>query len=234
MGKYANLFKIAITLILVLLVIVLFKHYHLNQYLGLEGFNTYSLRILEIKTQSPYTFISVYMLSYFLLIALCIPGTVMLDILAGFLFGIFWGSILVTISYTLATIGNYLLVHYLFHDFFINRLKKFNIKISATANAKQKFLSLTALRLVPVIPFWALNILASVIKLPFRLFILSTMIGILPATIIYAIVGDGTRDTVLSHNKLSPNMLMDTKIWLPLVALSVLTLLPSIIKKIKR
>lgn len=234
MNKYNNLLKIILTLLLVLVVIILFKYYHLRHLLSLDGLSSYGFQIMQIKTDNPYKFVIGYVVIYTILIALCIPGTIILDIIAGFLFGILCGSALMVISYGIGTIFNYFVVHYLLHDFFIKRLKQLKIKSITGNNQQQKFINLTALRLIPIIPFWALNILASVIKLRFDLFMLSTIIGIIPIAIIYAIVGDGARDTILSHEVLSPHMLMNPKIWVPLICLSIIVMLPSLVKFIKK
>ena len=228
-----NVIKTILTLVLVIAVIVLFKYFHLRSYLSIDGLNQYSDQILQIRTDDPYKFILGYFLIYFVLMIFCIPGTIILDIVAGFLFGIIWGMVLITVSYTVATCGNYFVVHYLFHDFFTKRMSQFKIKIRGK-NQMQIFISLTALRLIPIIPFWALNIFASVLKLRFNLFVLSTISGILPIAVIYAVVGDGTRDTLLSHDGLTLDMIMNAKIWVPLIILAIIMMLPSVIKYVKQ
>ncbi|MFN8769987.1 MAG: TVP38/TMEM64 family protein [Neisseriaceae bacterium] len=233
MNNFSILLKTMIVLIITILAIVLFKYFNLHYYLSVAGINDYSHQIVQFSTSHPYHFIIGYFLLYFVLITCCIPGTVILDIIAGFLFGIFWGTTLIVISYTISICGNYFVVHYLFHDFFIKRLKK--IKISHLGkDQKQIFINLTALRLIPIIPFWTLNILASIFRMRFGLFILSTIVGIFPIAIIYTIIGDSARDALLSHEVLNISVLMAPKVWILLGLLALIIMLPGIVKSINR
>lgn len=233
MKNFNFLLKTIIILILIALVFVLFKHFHIHHYLSVTGINDYSDQIVQSRASHPYTFVIGYFALYFILIVCCIPGTIILDIIAGFVFGVFLGTVLIVISYTISTCGNYFVVHYLFHDFFIKRLKKFKIK-NLGKNQRQVFINITALRLIPVIPFWALNIFASIFKMRFGLFILSTIIGISPVAVIYAFIGDSTRDAILSHSALNIDILLNPKIWVPLALLALIIMLPGIVKSINK
>ena len=228
-----NLYRILITLMIVIFIIILFKYFHLRAYLGIAGFNRYSGQILQIHSQHPYTFVVAYFIVYVLLIICCAPGTIALDILAGFLFGVFWGTALIVISYLVGVCCNFIVVHYLLHDFFLKRFKKFKIAISGN-NKRELFLNLTSLRLIPIIPFWVLSIIASILKVEFKLFITSAFIGILPIAVIYALIGDGTRSAILSHGQLTVGVLFNPEIWLPLIALSLIMVSPNIFKYIRR
>lgn len=233
MKNFNFLLKTVIALILIILVFTLFKHFHIHHYLSVTGINDYSDQIMQTSATHPYAFIMGYFILYFILIVCCIPGTIVLDIIAGFIFGIFWGTILIVISYTVSICGNYFVVHYLFHDFFIKRLKKIKIK-NLGKNQRQIFFNITALRLIPVIPFWALNIFASLFKMRFGLFMLSTLIGISPVAVIYAFIGDNARDTILSHKVLNIDILLNPKIWMPLALLALIIMLPGIVKSINK
>lgn len=228
-----NLIKIFLTLVLVITVIVLFKYFHLRHYLSIQGFNEYSDQIIQFQIAKPYVFICGYFLIYIMTLTLCLPGTIVLDVIAGFLFGVYWGTLLVVFSYTIGIYLNFLVVHYLFHDFFLKRLKSFRVEIHGR-NQRALFLSLTGLRLVMVIPFWVLNIVASVLKIRMKLYMYSVVLGVLPAAIIYAFVGVGAREIILSHEPITIQMLMNPKIWLPLTIFAMFTMAPSVLKQIKR
>lgn len=233
MKKINNWLKITSGLSLVIVAIMLFHYFHIQHYLSVEGLNNYSSQISFVKDNNPYQFIGVYFLIYFLLIICCIPGTIILDIIAGFLFGTYWGSLLIIISYTLSTCGNYFVVDYILHDFFVNRLKKIRIPINQ-GNQRLIFISLTALRFIPIIPFWAINLLASLLKMRFKLFIISTAIGIFPIAVIYALVGDGMKEVISAHHVLNLDILTSPKLWVPLALLAITMLLPGLAKVLSR
>ena len=228
-----NLIKILLTLLMVIVIIILFKHFHLQYYLSIAGFNQYSDQILQFQDAEPYKFVMWYSLVYLSCLILCVPGTVILDIVAGFLFGEFWGTILVVINYTIGVFINFVVVHYLFHEFFLKRFKRLNIVIHGR-NQRELFLNLTGLRLIMLIPFWVLNIMASVLNIRLKLYLISVIIGVLPAAIIYAFVGVGAREALFTHGVITAHMLMNPKIWLPLLFFAIITMLPSIFKQIKK
>ena len=94
----------------------------------------------------------------------------------------------------------------------------------------QVILNLLGLRFIPVIPFWLTNILAAVLNVPLKTFVLTTFIGIIPTSIIYVILGDGVRHHLSANKGISVEMLGDAKLWLPLMGLALLVLLPNLYK----
>jgi len=228
-----KLVKLAAVLFIVVLFVSMFEYYHLSRYLSLAGFDKYRDDVLDYKDHLPILFVVQYILFYIILIAGCIPGTIILDLFAGFLFGYFFGAILIICSYSMGSIVNFLLVHYLFKGLFKNKFMKFKGLIYG-ANEKELLRNIIMLRLVPVIPFWVLNILASLLNIRLRVFILSTIIGIIPISIIYAIIGDGLREASDQLSTISATKLLwSMKIWLPLFGMALLLLVPNFIKKMK-
>jgi uncharacterized membrane protein YdjX (TVP38/TMEM64 family) len=94
-------------------------------------------------------------------------------------------------------------------------------------------LNLIGLRCIPLIPFWVLNIVAAMVGISLRLFILTTAIGILPITFLYVWLGAQVREHLEGQTLLSGKMFADPKLWLPFAGLAILLLLPSIIKHVR-
>lgn len=229
--------KKIIRLLLIVLVIVLFMlivhRYDLSRYLGIDGFNNYNHYLIDLEYSHPIEFIIIYFLAYVILIALCIPGTIVFDLIAGFVFGAVFGSIIVIISYLAGAVLNFFFVKYVFKDMLENKFHKFKHFIHGD-NKKSLLMNLIGLRLVAVIPFWVINIAAALIGVSMIDFVISTFIGILPTSIIYAVIGDGVRDSVLAGNKLDSAILFNYKIWSPLIVLAIMLILPNIIKYLKK
>lgn len=175
-------------------------------------------------------FIVEYMLIYILLISCCMPGTILFDLLAGFLFGIYWGTLLTVVTYLIGATVNFLIIRYVFKGLFIGKFTKFK-KLVKGSKPKYLFFNLASLRLIPVIPFWALNIASALVDVGLVTFTLSTLLGIIPTSFIYAMIGDGVHQTLAKHQHLSPHILTDPKIWLPLICIAALMLLPNFIKR---
>ena len=84
------------------------------------------------------------------------------------------------------------------------------------------------LRFVPIFPFWLLNIVPAFFPVTTRTFALTTFLGIIPGTAVYASIGSGL-DKVFDQGR-SPDlgMLRDPHLYLPLVALAALSLVPVV------
>ena len=99
---------------------------------------------------------------------------------------------------------------------------------------KNAFSYLLFLRLMPVAPFWAVNILPAFSGMRLVQFIGATAIGIIPGTSIYVAIGRGF-DHLLTQGKTPDLAVLNTPhIWLPLVGLALLALLPSLYRQIRR
>jgi uncharacterized membrane protein YdjX (TVP38/TMEM64 family) len=217
-----------LALIIVFLVAAM-HYYHLGNYLTIEGFNHYRNQIVAYKGLHPKLLVASYILTYIVLITCCLPGTVVFDILAGFLFGWCLGTILVVFSYSSGAVLNFLLVRYIFKDMLHNRFNRFK-KLIQGDGKHSLLINLISLRLIPVFPFWALNIAAVLLKVNLSTFLISTLIGIIPASVIYVLIGEGIHETVKDHQELSAQMLTEPKIWLPLFLLVIILMLPNLIK----
>lgn len=227
-----NVFKIMIFIILIIVSFGIFKYFDLQQYLSIAGLNKYSSNIVNYQQVNPFSFLLLFFILYVLLIIFCISGTVFLDIIAGFVLGITGGTFLIITSYTIGIILNYLVVNYLLKDFFTNKFKNSKFFKNMPSN-KNIFMTLTSLRMIPILPFWSLNVLASILKANMRTFIASTVIGIIPAAFIYALLGNNLRVVFILNHSITEDMLFTYKVWLPLILLSTISILPMIIRKLK-
>jgi len=223
------LIKFGVLLATIIFLIAVVKFYHLDRYLSLNGFNVYREQLMCFETEHPYAFISGYVIVYILLITLCIPGTILFDLIAGFIFGIYFGLILVIVSYGVGAFCNFLLVRYFFKEFFVNRFSRFKLLIHGSGK-HGLLLNLIGLRFIAVIPFWVLNIVAAIINVRVKTFLISTLIGIIPSSLIYVVIGDGVREAFASKLELSPEILVNPKIWLPLVCMALLLLIPNFLR----
>lgn len=227
-----NLFKVLVAILIVIVFIVLINWLHLRDYLSIEGFNHYRSEIMLYENDNPHIFIMGYIIIYVITIACCISGTIIFDLLAGYIFGIFEGSILVVFSYMAGSCINFLIVRFFLRQTLENKFNKFKHFITGHSTYSL-LLNLTSLRLIAVIPFWIINIIAALVNVRLSTFILSTFIGILPSSIIYVIIGDGVNDSITGGGRLSAAIMLNPKIWIPLCIMGIILMAPSIIKSIK-
>ena len=223
--------KILVLCLCILFVTVVFAHYHLWAYLSLDGFNHYHQQVLDYERQHVVTFMLAYILAYVLLIACCIPGTILFDLLAGFIYGPIVALALVLGCYLCGAILNFLLVRYFLKDICHKRFFHLRgVVIRGGGGMRSLAVNLIGLRFIPVVPFWLLNILAVVLEIPLWIFIITTFLGIIPSSIIYVLIGNGVRGQLMHNQQLSLAMFSDPKFWLPLVVMALLILVPNYLK----
>ncbi len=227
-----NLYKILLIVALVVVLVFLVQFFHLRQYLGVDGFNNYHSQLSSYASSNAGIFIFAYIVAYILLIACCIPGTILFDLVAGFLFGILGGTGLVLFSYLVGACLNFILVRLFFRGLLDHKFDKFKRFIHG-GGRYGLLINLISLRLIAVIPFWILNILAALLNVRMSTFVVSTLIGITPMSIIYVVIGDGVRDSTANGQPLSADVLTNPKIWIPLFCMAVILMIPNIMKLFK-
>ena len=99
---------------------------------------------------------------------------------------------------------------------------------------KNAFTYLLFLRLIPIFPFWAVTLVPGLLGVSLRSFFFATLIGIIPGTFVYALLGNGL-GTLLEQGQ-APNLgiIFNPEIFIPLCGLALLSLVPLIYKRIKK
>ena len=90
---------------------------------------------------------------------------------------------------------------------------------------------LLVLRLIPVVPFWAVNLAAGIVGMRLTSFAVATFIGMIPAAFIYAGVGNGLGMLLATGQKPEMHLIFRPDILLPLIGLAVLALVPVAYKR---
>lgn len=145
-----------------------------------------------------------FVLGYAIATIFGLPGTVF-TLAGGAIFGVLFGSFLNWVGATLGAIGAYTLARRLGSDAVRNLLGRHASTLDALTS-KAGFAAIFRLRLIPVVPFNALNFAAGLAPAPFRAYALSTALGIIPGTVVYTYFADslvagvtGARDRALVH-----------------------------------
>jgi uncharacterized membrane protein YdjX (TVP38/TMEM64 family) len=177
---------------------------------------------------APLAFIAVYALA----VAFSIPGAAVLTIAGGFLFGTLAGGIFVVIGATLGAIGVFLAARTAFGEGLRKRVGPWVGRLEA--GFRENALSyLLVLRLVPLFPFWLVNLVPAFLGVPLATYALGTFIGIIPGSFVYASVGNGLGAVFDSGGTPDLSIIFEPEILLPIVGLSLLALIPVIYKKVK-
>ena len=89
------------------------------------------------------------------------------------------------------------------------------------------------LRLIPLAPFWLVNVAAALAHAPLRAYALATFIGIMPATFIYSGIGAGIGELLAQGKTPDLGVIFSPKVLLPLVALGLLTLATTVYQRVR-
>lgn len=172
---------------------------------------------------SVVSFISVYVI----VAALSIPGALILTLAGGFLFGTIAGVLYVDVGATAGAVCAFLLARYLLGDRlqqkYRSQLAKFNGEMERNGVSY-----LLTLRLIAVFPFFLINFLAGLTKVPLKTFLWTTAVGIIPGSAVFAYAGQ----QLGSIN--SPEDILSKKVIAALAALGFITLAPIVWKRMRK
>ncbi len=164
--------------------------------------------------------------AYILTVALSLPIASMLTLAGGALLG--WtGAPVIICAATIGATIVFVAARTVLNDFFAKRTKGFMAKLAAGFH-KNAFSYLLALRLIPVAPFWVVNIVPALLGMRLNHYVLATFIGITPGTLIYVWVARSF-DSLLSRGQRPDlSILNETAIIMSLFTLGLLSLIPAL------
>lgn len=216
-------------LLLILAGLAVFFYFDLSQLMNFTQLKSQRFALLA-WTESHYAqAVLIYMLVYILAVAISIPGAVFFTIISGFLFGVILGTLYVVVSATLGAMCVFLSVKTALEPW-ISKKTNYWIKKMRIGFQKDAFQYLIFLRLAPLFPFWVVNIVASLMGVRTSTFFLTTFIGIIPGSFVYVLLGNGLGQILDQNNAPNLGILLTPPVFIPLLALALLSLLPTLLK----
>lgn len=179
--------RLALVLVLAIALVAWFL-LDLGQYLTLEALKLQQVSIEQFYHDNPLLVLAVFFAVYVLLTALSVPGAVILTLAAGAVFGVATGTLAVSFASSIGATLAFLASRYLFHDAvqmrFGSRLRPVNEGV-----ARDGAFYLFSLRLVPVFPFFAVNLLMGLTPIRTWTYYWVSQTGMLLGTIVYVNAG---------------------------------------------
>lgn len=166
-----------------------------------------------------------FMAIYAIATALSVPGGAVLTLVGGFLFGVVIGGMLVVVAATIGAVGVFLAARTALGDSLRRRSGGW-LKRLEGGFRRNAFSYLLTLRLIPLVPFWLVNLAPAFFGVPLSTFVITTVLGIIPGTIVYVGVGNGLGATLDAGEDPDLGIILDPEILLPLLGLALLSLLP--------
>ena len=179
-----------LVLALIGLAITSFVVLDLGRYLSLDALRQSQASLASAYTENPWSLRAGFFAVYVAVASLSLPGAAILTLAGGGVFGLGWGLLLVSFASSVGATVSFLAARFVLRDAvqarFGNRLTEINQGI-----ARDGALYLFSLRLIPVVPFFVINLLMGLTTLRTRTFYWVSQLGMLAGTAVY--VNAGTR-----------------------------------------
>lgn len=203
-----------------------------TDYLSLEQLRDRRDALQAYVADHPALSVGLYVLAYFLVVAFSLPGGLVMTLAGGFLFGTLAGGAAAVTGASLGAVAIFVAARSAFGDVLRARAGPAVGRI-AEGVRKHAFSYLLTLRLLPVFPFWLVNLAAGFVEIPLRTYLLSTVLGIIPGTFIYAGLGAGLGSVFEGGRELNLGLIFEPQILVPLLALAALSLAPVVWSRVR-
>jgi len=219
--------KRLLIVILIVLLVAVIRYSGVGEYFTLENIRR-NKEALEAFVEASFPVAALVFIGVFVLMAaLSIPGAAVLTIAGGYLFGTIPAAVFVNIGATIGAALAFLVSRHLIgkwvQDKYGRRLKKFNDEL--LRNGKYYLLTL---RLIPIFPFFLINLFAGLTRIHLWTFAWTTSLGIIPGDLAYSFAGNQ-----LNYLK-SPEDILSPQILAAFLALALVAIAPVIVGKLRK
>jgi uncharacterized membrane protein YdjX (TVP38/TMEM64 family) len=171
-----------------------------------------------------------FMALYAAAVALSVPGAAVLTVAAGFLFGTPAATAMVVVAATAGATALFLAARTAFGDLLQPRVGPWLSRLQR-GFAENALSYLLFLRLVPLFPFFVVNLVPAFLGVRLRSFVIATVLGIIPGSLVFASVGAGLGSLFDAGRACSLDNVLTPQIVLALAGLALLALVPVIYKR---
>ena len=179
--------KIAVIAVIVAS-IVAFVWFDLGRYLDLEQLKSRQADIDAFYREHPLTVLGAYFVAYVVVTGLSLPGAAIMTLAGGAVFGLLWGTVVVSFASTLGATVAFIVSRYILRDGiqrrYGDRLKTINAGVERDGG-----FYLFTMRLVPAFPFFIINLVMGLTPMRTIMFAWVSQLGMLPGTVVYVNAG---------------------------------------------
>ena len=201
-----------------------FFYFDLGRFLSLQALKDNRDYLLSFTETNSAAAAALFVLAYIAVTGLSLPGATILTLAGGFLFGFVWGTLFVNLGATTGATLAFLASRYLLRDWVERKFGKWlePVQQGFTNNA---FSYLLTLRLIPLFPFFVVNLVSGLTRVNVGTYVAATAIGIIPGSFVYAYAGRQLGTINSLKDIASPGVIG------AFVLLGLLALVPNLYKK---
>lgn len=189
--------------------------------------------LLLLVSEHPALATAAFLGAYILVVAVSLPGGTVMTLSGGFLFGLWTGALLNIVGASIGAILLFVIARYVAGDALKSRAGPFLKRMSAGFE-RNAFNYLLFMRLVPLFPFWAVNLIPALLGVPLRTYVIATVLGIIPGTLAFTSFGSGLGLIFDAGSEVDPSTVFTPTTIAVHVGLALLALLPIAIQAIMK
>ncbi len=160
----------------------------LGRYLSLAELKSHKDGLRDYTEAHYSTTVVLFLVIYCVQTALSLPGAAILSVTGGLLFGTLWGTVYVNLAATSGATLAFLAARYLVRDAIERRFGP-QLESIQQGFARNAFPYLLTLRLIPLFPFFLVNLACGLTRIPLSTYVSATAIGILPGSVVFTNAG---------------------------------------------
>lgn len=220
------MFKRLVIIAVIAAAIILFFALGLHRYLTLQSLKENRDSLLTYRDNHEAAAVALFMALYIVQTAFALPGAAILSLAAGAVFGVAAGTVYAVAAASIGAGLAFFLTRYLFRDALQQRLGARVEKLNRELE-REGLSYLLFLRLVPLFPFFLVNVAAGLTRMPFRTFFIGTAVGIIPGGFIFVNAGASLATVNALDGVATPRVIAS------LVVLGVFALVPLLYRKFR-
>lgn len=222
-----------VPLVVIIAALIAFLSIGLGEYVSFTALKEHRETLSSFVDANSVWAALLFIMLYVVVTAVSLPSGAIFTIAAGFLFGSYFGTIYVIIGATLGATCLFLAARTALGDLLRARAGIWLQRMEQ--GFRDDALSyLLFLRLVPLFPFWLVNLVPAFLGFPLKTYVVGTAIGIIPGSFVYASLGNGLGAVLDAGKTPDLGIIFHPDILIPIVGVAILSLIPIVYKKFKR
>ncbi len=212
---------------------VAFFGFGLNEYVTLDALKENRQTLQTLVAENIVLAAAVYIGIYTLMVAFSVPGALVATLTGGFLFGTIFGGLFTVVGATMGATIVFLAAKSALGDALRAKAGP-GIRKMEDGFRKNAFSYLMVLRLVPLFPFFLVNLAPAFLGVRLRTYVVATFFGIIPGTFVFASVGNGLGAVFDAGGDPDLGIIFQPEVLIPILGLAVLSLVPVIYRRFSK
>ncbi|MDE2007537.1 MAG: TVP38/TMEM64 family protein [Rhodospirillales bacterium] len=224
--------RVVVPLLLVVVAVLLWRS-GLAHELDWAALGRHQARLRALVAAHPFAAAAGFVAIYTAMVALSVPESALITAIGGLMFGPWLGGGLSVLGATLGAVALFVIARTALAGFMARRAQGLLARIRPGLE-RDGFSYLLALRLLPLVPFWLVNLGAALCGMRLFPYALATLVGIVPVTLVFAWIGAGVGSVLEAGGRPDFALVFSPSILGPLLALAALALAPVLLRRMRR